>query len=89
MDLSYIYILGMDQVTSQVTRWARANSVKGSEMMSHRKRMSHRVKGIGVGHKGEAMHGDKLTGLCALIHIGRNNSTLTKLSGCVGEYVNK
>jgi hypothetical protein len=39
--------------------------------MSHNKRMSHRVEGIGVGHKGEAMHGDKLTGLCALVRNGR------------------
>ena len=46
-------------------------------MMSHNKRMSHRVKGIGVGHKeGEAMHGDKLTGLCALVRFWENNSTL-------------
>ena len=39
-------------------------------MMSHNKRVSHRVKGIGVGHKGEAMRGDKLTGLYALVRIG-------------------
>jgi hypothetical protein len=38
--------------------------------MSHKK-MSYRAKGIGVGHKGEAMHGDKLTGLCTLVHNGR------------------
>jgi hypothetical protein len=32
--------------------------------MSHNKRMSHRVEGMEWGIKGEAMHGDKLTG-CA------------------------
>ena len=36
-------------------------------MMSHDKRMSHRAKVI----KGEAVHGDKLTGLCALVRVGR------------------
>ena len=44
--------------------------------------MGHRVKD--KGHKGEAMHGDKLTRLCTLVQIGRTNSMLTKLSSCVG-----
>jgi hypothetical protein len=37
--------------------------------MSHNKGMSHRVKGIEWGIKGEAMHSDKLTGLCIQIKI--------------------
>ena len=64
MDLFYIYTGdGPSHVTSH--RRARANSIKGAQ------RVSHRVKGIGVRHKGEAMRGDKLTGLCALVRIGR------------------
>jgi hypothetical protein len=39
--------------------------------------MSHRVEGIGVGHKGEVMCSDKLTGLYALVRNRENNSTLT------------
>jgi hypothetical protein len=37
--------------------------------MSHNKGMSHRVKGIEWDMKGEAMHGDGLTRLCALVQI--------------------
>jgi hypothetical protein len=63
----------MAPVTSQVTRRQGPIAKKGGIGVSHKQRMSHKVKGIGERQwsiKGEAKHADKL-------------------SGCVGEMVNK